>query len=193
MRCQYVLARRLQDRLSEIYATERKAIYQRTLFEADAAPNLSFENGFKFFDGMFDGVRTYQGRTTFAKHFTGKNQVPAFDGKGEDGEEFQCAMFLDANNRVKHWIRNVAKHPNAFWLPLAGGRFYPDFIAELVDGTIFVVEYKGEHLLTNADTKAKMSVGVLWEKVSAGKGLFLLALKSNEGVNMRDQLVDKLA
>ena len=193
MRCQYVLARRLQDRLLQIYAAERDAIYQKSLFTEDAAPILSFDSGFKFFDGMFDGVRKYQGLTTFGKHFTGKNQVPAFDGKGEDGEEFQCAMFLDANHRVKHWIRNVAKHPNAFWLPLASGKFYPDFVAELTDGIILVVEYKGEHLLTNDDTKKKMSVGVLWEKVSDGRGLFLLALKENQGVNMRDQLADKLA
>ena len=146
MRCQYVLARRLQDRLSEIYAIERNKVYQGSLFQTDAAPSLSFENGFRFFDGMFEGVRTYQGRTVFGKHFTGNNQVPEFDGRGEDGEEFQCAMFLDASNKEKHWIRNVAKHPNAFWLPLAGGKFYPDFVAELENGKILVVEYKGKHL-----------------------------------------------
>lgn len=193
MRCQYVLARRLQDRLAEIYTIERNKVYQGSLFDRGAAPSLSFKNGFRFFDGMFEGVRTYQGRTVFAKHFTGKNQVPAFDGRGEDGEEFQCAMFLDANAKVKHWIRNVAKHPNAFWLPLAGGKFYPDFVAELENGQVFVVEYKGEHLRTNQDTKVKMAVGTLWEKVSDGRGLFLLALKDDQGVNMRDQLIDKLA
>jgi len=193
MRCQYVLARRLQDRLAEIYTIERNKVYQGSLFDTGASPSLSFENGFRFFDGMFDGVRTYQGRTVFGKHFTGKNQVPAFDGRGEDGEEFQCAMFLDANAKVKHWIRNVAKHPNAFWLPLAGSKFYPDFVAELENGQIFVVEYKGEHLRTSQDTKDKMAVGTLWEKVSDGRGLFLLALKDDQGVNMRDQLIDKLA
>lgn len=193
MRCQYVLARRLQDRLAEIYTIERNKVYQGSLFDTGAVPSLSFENGFRFFDGMFEGVRTYQGRTVFANHFTGKNQVPAFDGRGEDGEEFQCAMFLDANVKVKHWIRNVAKHPNAFWLPLAGGKFYPDFVAELKSGQVFVVEYKGEHLRTNQDTKDKMAVGNLWEKVSDGRGLFLLALKDDQGVNMRDQLIDKLA
>ncbi len=192
MRCQFVLARRLQDRLSEIYTIERNKVYQGSLFQQDAAPCLSFENGFRFFDGMFEGVRTYQGRTVFSKHFTGKNQVPAFDGRGEYGEEFQCAMFLDANAKVKHWVRNVAKHSNAFWLPLAGGKFYPDFVAELQDGKILVVEYKGEHLRTNQDTKDKMAIGSLWETVSDGKGLFLLALKDDDGLNMRDQLADKL-
>ncbi len=193
MRCQYVLARRLQDRLAEIYTIERNKIYQGSLFDTSAAPSLSFENGFKFFDGMFDGVRTYQGRTVFGKHFTGKNQVPAFDGLGEDGEEFQCAMFLDANTKIKHWIRNVARHPNAFWLPLAHGKFYPDFVAELENGQLLVVEYKGDHLRSLQDTKEKIAIGRLWEKVSNGKGLFLLALKEDDGLNMRDQLAEKLA
>ena len=99
-----------------------------------------------------------------------------------------CRFFSGWN-----WIRNVAKHPNAFWLPLAGGKFHPDFVAELETGEILVVEYKGEHLLTNQDTKDKMAVGSLWERVSDGKGLFFLALKDDQGVNMRDQLIDKLA
>lgn len=193
MRCQFVLARRLQERLAEIYQAERNSIYQKSLFEVDAAPEVSFENGFEFFDGMYDGVRMYSGKTIFGKHFTGQHQVPAFDGKGEDGEEFQCAMYLDSNPRVKHWIRNVAKHPNSFVLPLAGGRFYPDFVAELDNGTILVVEYKGAHLADNPDTMQKTTVGKLWEKASGGKGMFLLAIKNADGMDMREQLINKIA
>jgi len=37
-----------------------------------------------------------------------------------------------------------------------------------------------------------MAIGSLWEKVSDGKGLFLLAHKKDDGLNMRDQLADKL-
>lgn len=192
MRCQYILARRVQERLQAIYDQERTAAFQTSLFAGPAQPEVSFENGFQFFDGMFDGVRKYQGRQVFGKHFTGKRQVPAFDGKGDQGEEFECAVFLDANPKVKHWIRNVAKHPNAFWLPLAGGKFYPDFVAELHDGETLVVEYKGEHLLDNKDTVAKMAIGALWER-SSDRALFLLAVKNKDGMTMREQLVAKLA
>jgi hypothetical protein len=46
-------------------------------------------------------------------------------------------------------------------LPLASGFFYPDFVAKLKDGRIFVVEYKGEHLAGsgNDDTNEKRLVG----------------------------------
>ena len=33
-----------------------------------------------------------------------------------------------------------------FSLPLSPGRFFPDFIAELEDGRIAIIEYKGGHL-----------------------------------------------
>lgn len=84
---------------------------------------------------------------------------------------------MDILTEVKHWIRNVPKHPDAFWLPTASGRFYPDFVAELTDGRILVVEYKGAHLADAADTDEKHSIGALWEKASGGKSLFLMAEK----------------
>jgi type III restriction enzyme len=61
------------------------------------------------------------------------------------------------------------------WL-LAAGCFYPDFVAKLKDGRTFVVEYKGEHLASvgKDDTNEKRLVGALWEKASAGKGLFAM-------------------
>ncbi len=192
MRCQYILARRVQERLQAIYEAERATAFQSSLFDEPAQPEISFENGFTFFDGMYDGVRKYQGRTVFGRHFTGTRQVPAFDGNGERGEEFECAMFLDANAKVRHWIRNVSKHPNSFWLPLAGGRFYPDFVAELQDGRTLVVEYKGEHLLSKPDTLAKIAIGELWERTSE-RALFLLAVKDKDGLTMREQLAAKLA
>lgn len=54
------------------------------LFAPEAVPSISFDQGFRFFDGMFAGVRLYRGRQLFGKHFTGNDQVPAFDEKGVD-------------------------------------------------------------------------------------------------------------
>src|SRR3546814_17864357 len=56
---------------------------------------------------------------------------------------------------LKFWLRNVASHPNSFWLPTATGKFYPDFVAELEDGRRLVVEYKGAHIADSADTAEK--------------------------------------
>jgi type III restriction enzyme len=45
---------------------------------------------------------------------------------------------------VDVWVRNLANHADAFRLTMHnGGKYYPDFIAKLNDGRIFVVEYKG--------------------------------------------------
>ena len=42
-----------------------------------------------------------------------------------------------------------------FWLPLAKTKFYPDFVAELTDGRLLVVEHKGKIYATNDDSKEK--------------------------------------
>ncbi|MEN2897379.1 hypothetical protein NDCJBJIB_02076 [Mannheimia haemolytica] len=81
-----------------------------------------------------------------------------------------------------------------FSLPLAHQNFYPDFIVELIDGRILIVEYKGEQLKSNEDSKEKALIGNLWEKLSQGKGLFIMAVKSDEnGQDVRTQLLNKLA
>ena len=192
MQCKYPLARKVKERLAEIRAKERAGVYQHSLFAPEAKPEISFDNGFTFVDDMFAGTRTYRGSYRFSKHFTGWDQVAAFDG-AEDGEELNCAKMIDSLREVKHWIRNVSRHPQAFWLPTASDRFYPDFVAELKDGRILVVEYKGAHLSDAADTDEKRAVGTLWEKTSGGKGLFLMAEKQVDGKDVRHQLATKVA
>ncbi len=72
-------------------------------------------------------------------------------------------------------------------------RFYPDFVAELTDGRILVVEYKGEHIADSADTREKRNLGALWEEKSGGKGLFLMAEKrAGAGRDLSRQLADKI-
>lgn len=142
----------------------------------------------KFFESMYDGESFYKGSYQFSKHYTGPNKVPTFDGN--EGEEFRCAQYLDAMPEVKFWIRNVAKHPHSFWLPLAHARFYPDFIAQLTDGRIFVVEYKGSHLAGNQDSAEKRLIGELWAKKSGNS--FLMAEKTKNGLNTQQQLKEAL-
>lgn len=191
MRCQFVLARCLQKKLASIYEAEQVKVYQTSLFDEPAQPTVSFDNGFAFFDGMFAGVRLYRGRQKFGRHYTGTDQVPVFDGKGEDGgdgQEFRCAVTLDGLSGLKHWIRNVPKHPNAFWLPVSWGKFYPDFVAELDDGRTLVVEYKGQHIKHDPKEVKKVQVGNLWQTASKGRGIFVQVEKEVNGLSMRDQL-----
>lgn len=190
MRCRFVLARKLREKIAAIRAEVRAGVYQRCLFAPDAAPGLSFENGFRFHDGMFAGVPVYRGtKYRFAKHYLGWDRVPAFDG-ADDGEEFQAAQQLDSIGDVEFWVRNVARHADAFWLPLAHGRTYPDFVAQLKDGRLLVVEYKGAHLV--AESTEKQAIGQLWQAASAGKTIYVFAEKARGGMTVKQQIADAI-
>ncbi|MCJ2186467.1 DEAD/DEAH box helicase [Novosphingobium beihaiensis] len=193
MQCKYVLARKLKERVAEIRKKERGDLYQASLFGSEAQPEISFENGFTFKDGMFGGVKLYHGGYEFQKHFFGPDHIPAFDGK-PGGDEEQCAKELDnlPADILKHWVRNVSQHQDALWLPLAENRFYPDFVAELTDGRLLLIEYKGGHIVTSDDTKNKVAVGRLWEQTMNGKGLFLLVEKLVDGKPPREQILAKI-
>lgn len=191
MRCKFLLARKIKDKIAAIRQTERETVYQAYLFKPEAKTDISFENGFVFKDGMYFDQRRYRGKWKARRHFLGPDHIPAFDGAVE-GEELQCAQAIDSLNKVTYWIRNVARHPNSFWLPTATDRFYPDFVALLDDGRLLVVEYKGEHLADTADTQEKRTIGRLWEKSSKGKGLFLVIEKQRDGLDMRGQLMEKV-
>lgn len=190
MRCRFILARKLKDKVDALRKAARENAYQTCLFAPDAEVEVSFDEGFRFFDGMFDGVPSYRGtKYTFAKHFLGPDRVPRFDGKGEDGvegEEFKAAQLIDAMAEIEYWVRNVSQHPNAFRLPVAGGWTYPDFVAKLKDGRRLVVEYKGGHLV--ADAAEKRAVGELWQSRSDGKGVYVFAEKDVDGKNVREQI-----
>ena len=139
--------------------------------------SVSFDAAFTFKDGMYWDQRYYRGRWKPRKHFLGPDRVPAFDG-AEDGEEIQCAEIIDSLADVKYWLRNVARHPKSFHLPTATDKFYPDFVAQLEDGRLFVVEYKGAHIAEGSDTAEKRTIGALWDQKSDSKGLFFIAEKN---------------
>jgi type III restriction enzyme len=186
MRCRFILARRLREKIAAIRAEVRKGVYQRCLFAPGAKPELSFDDGFNFHDAMFAGVPAYRGtKYRFAKHYLGWDRVAAFDG-ADDGEEFRAAQMLDSVGEVEFWVRNVARHRDAFWLPLAGGRTYPDFVARLKDGRLLVVEYKGGHLV--ADALEKQAVGQLWQAASGGRCVYVFAEKDRDGLNVKGQI-----
>jgi type III restriction enzyme len=192
MRCKFILARKVQDKIAAIRQKERNSVYQRYLFEPEANVGVSFADAFAFENGIYWDQRRYRGRWKPRKHFLGPDDVPAFDGAG-DGEEIQCAQAIDSLPVVKFWIRNVARHPNSFWLPTATDKFYPDFVAQMNDGRSLVVEYKGAHLADGLDTAEKRTIGQLWEKKSGGKGLFIVVEKTVEGKDMRAQMIDKIS
>lgn len=68
-------------------------------------------------------------------------------------------------------------------------RFYPDFVCELADGRMLVVEYKGEAYASNDDSAEKRAVGELWAKSSQGQCLFIMAVEQDDqGRDVRQQI-----
>lgn len=191
MRCKFILARKIREKLAAIRQQERNGVYQRNLFSPEAKVSVSFDTAFTFKEGMYWDQRRYHGRWKPQRHFLGPDTVPAFDGT-ETGEEFQCAQAIDSLPGLKFWIRNVARHPNSFWLPTATDKFYPDFVAELNDGRLLVAEYKGALTADGADTNEKRLIGQLWENKSGRRGLFIVVEKDVDGKDMRAQLIQKV-
>ena len=91
-------------------------------------------------------------------------------------EAFECAVQLDTlaqHGRIRHRVRNlVRKQGCSFFLQKATGRFYPDFVCELPDGTILVVEYKGAQGWT--DAQDDRDIGDLWAELSDGRCRFVM-------------------
>ena len=192
MRCKFLLARKIENKIAAIRQEERSRVYQQCLFAPEARVEVSFDNAFTFEEGMYQDQRRYRGHWKPGRHFLGADNVPAFDG-AEEGEEVRCAMVIDSLPQVEYWIRNVARHPESFWLPTATDKFYPDFVALLDDGRLLVVEYKGAHIAEGSDTAEKRTIGALWERKSKGKGLFVVAERVVDGRDVRQQLLDKIA
>jgi len=150
---------------------------------------------FHFQAGQYPARQMYQGSYEFNKHFYPvihdlREKTPA----GQVAEEFRCAMAIDTNAKVKQWVRNIERQDKfSFWLPTSTDYFYPDFVAELVDGRVLAVEYKGEPYKTNDDSREKQQVGHQWEQSSTGRCLFLFAVaRDDQGRDVFQQLASKL-
>ncbi len=192
-RLKFILSRKVAEKISSARKLARDQAHQRLLFGPQARVELSLKFGPEFHANMYFGQPVYHGPWRFKRNFLGPNGVGAFDGKRNsygEGEEFDCAKMLDSLPEVKHWVRNISKHPNSFKLPMAHNNFYPDFVAELTDGRIFIVEYKGE--LTIHEALERRTIGEKWEQASANNGLFLIVESSKGGMDMRGQMMQKI-
>ena len=186
VRFKYPLARAVQQKIAAYRREAYAKGYQDGLFGPQAEVETRLADGFAFDQRPYPAAWHYQGSYRFQKHFFGA--VGELNAKGE---EFECARFIDTLPQVKHWIRNLATRPQtSFWLPTSTDRFYPDFVAELQDGRVLVIEYKGEHLADTPDAQEKRNIGQLWAGKSSGKGIFLMAEKRDaQGRDTRGQVI----
>ena len=191
VRSKFLLVRALRQRISLLQTKAADKGFQQSIFADDSPLETSFDYNYDFKPGFYP-ARTpfYSGAYKFRKHY-----YPVIEDIRVDGEEFLCAQAIDANPKIKHWVRNLVDRQQAsFRLPLGNGWFYPDFVAELEDGRLFVIEYKGAVYRTNDDSKVKDAVGHRWAKESDGKCLFLMAVDfDGQGRNVYQQIEAILA
>ena len=181
----------LRERLAAIAAEARQRGFQLSFLGGDPRGCVSPDFMFQFGLGMYPARPPYyQGRYRFLKHYYGVigdlKEAPA---KQAD-HEYHCAVGIDELPEVRHWVRNLARFPEfSFWLPTSKDRFYPDFVAELTDGRLLVVEYKGEGYKTSDDSVEKRAIGEYWARLTGN--LFLFAVERDAaGRGVAQQLAE---
>lgn len=188
VRARHGLSQAAARRIDDLRARARREGF-RQLVLLDAAPEgwcigSSPDWQFHFEPGAYPARDVYAGRWVFRKHYY--EAIHALKAKGE---EFECAKALDSMVEVKQWVRNIERQERfAFWLPTATDYFYPDFVAQLNDGRVFVVEYKGETYVTNDDSREKRAVGEAWARASAGRCVFAMIEREVDGLDVAAQL-----
>lgn len=175
LRFKYQLAKAVMQKISFYRRTAYAQGYQKFLFATDADVETRFTNLNVFDNTAYPAAWPYRGRYQFKKHY-----YPLVGELKSEGEEFECAKWIDNLTQVAFWVRNLSGRPkSSFWLPTSTDRFYPDFLALLKDGRVAVIEYKGADRMTTDDTKEKINIGELWAEKSDGKGVFLMVGKTD--------------
>ncbi|WP_373054301.1 DEAD/DEAH box helicase [Thioalkalivibrio sp.] len=164
----YRLKRAIADKIEEHRRAAYGQEYQAVLFGDDSPVEVTPEVCFTYEHGAYPYQFIYRGARQWQKHF----YKVVGDLKSE-GEEFECACFLDELPEVETWVRNVSRPP-AFWMQTSTDKTYPDFVCKLRDGRILVVEYKGADRWSDDDSKEKRALGELWEARSGGCCLYIM-------------------
>lgn len=190
VRNKFPLARAIGDLIRLHRRKAQQEGYQASLFGNENTACLSDQFSYNFSPDHYPSRPPYySGRYKFQKHYYPQNLIEDLKASGE---EYECAKAIDGLPKIKYWIRNLVKRDRAsFWLPLAHGKFYPDFICELDDGRMLVVEYKGEAYATNDDSAEKRAIGNKWAEMSEGKCLFIMTLvQDDQGRDVRQQILN---
>ena len=171
IRNKYALKDAAEAKIDNHRQNVHQAAYEDYLLPECATPVVvSPDHCFSFEPHSYPYNTRYTGAYQFQKHY--------YSDVGDlksDGEEFQCAQFIDTLPEVKFWVRNLERKPlHAFWLQTSTDKFYPDFVCLLNDGRYLVVEYKGLQLWSADDAKEKREIGELWEARSGGQCLFIM-------------------
>jgi type III restriction enzyme len=186
----FKLAQDIEHRVTDLREQAAKRSFRQLVLEEGWCVEPDWQHALVFAPHCYpaSALTRYSGRYQFRKHY-----YPVLDNLKDEGEEFACAQLLDSQPAVKHWVRNLDSAPYGFGLATSKGFFYPDFVAELVDGRLAAVEYKGAHLINDPYEIEKRHIGELWARNSQGRCLFGTITKNRDGQDMAAQLKALLA
>ena len=196
LRARHAVAQAAVRRLDDLEAQARKQGFEQLTLAIEGLPQrsawavgVSPDWQFRFVAGHYPARNIYAGRWAFRKHY-----FDVIHALKPQGEEFECARALDALPEVRHWVRNIEQQERfSFWLPTATDYFYPDFVAELIDGRLFVVEYKGDAYATNDDSREKRAIGAAWARASGGQAVFAMVEHLVAGLDVTAQLAQAMS
>lgn len=165
----------IDKRIRQHRLSERIAVFQSFLLP-DSALTVSDAYTINFKSISYEPGWLFAGGYQFKKHYFGSKpgELHELTNSGELAEEFQCAQYLDQLPQVEFWMRNLARKSSSFRLRTSTDWFYPDFVAQLTDGRVLAVEYKGKHLYDTVDAEEKRVIGTVWESRSSGRCLFVM-------------------
>lgn len=161
----------VETRIDQHRTIERNEAFQQFMLPTSAL-TVREDKAINFKNMTYEPSWLYEGGFQFAKHYFGPKPGELLEKRidGKQTEEFKCAQFLDGLPEIAYWIRNLSRKSTSFRLQTATDWFYPDFVCQLKDGRVLVVEYKGAHLWDQSVDKR--TVGKIWESRSKGKCLF---------------------
>ena len=182
-RHQQRLVDKLAERIAELRDRRCTAAFGQLVLGGEWPIVVDARQAFRFEPDVYPvpANRRYDGRIRFRKHYY---PVPA--ALKDRGEEFYCALAIDNHAKVRHWVRNLDRDPG-FWLPTSRNRYFPDFVCELLDGRIFLAEYKGP-LGAQAREIEKDEVGKAWARASEGRCVFATLVKERDGMDVSRQI-----
>ena len=145
----FTLLKALASKIKDYRVKDSKTNYQALLFGDNKTAEIPYDYSFRFDPKSYPTNSFYEGLYQFNKHYY-RNIICTFDSE----EELDCAKDIDQCNEVKTWVRNLVHDSWAFRLPLSIGHFFcPDFVTMMNDGRIFIIKYKGEHLVEGSPEK----------------------------------------
>ena len=139
------------------------------------------ERGINFKTMLYEPSWLYEGGYQFKKHYFGvkPGELREKTPSGDLTEEFKCAQFIDTLPQVKFWVRNLVRKPSSFRLQTSTDWFYPDFISQLTDGRVVIIEYKGKIYYDSPDSEEKRAIGAVWSSRSRGNCYFDMPTDAN--------------